>query len=60
MGTVKGVIRNSWTKFSYRLLHMDAPLLANQQNVHQLHTEGGCRLEDLPGGMNGRDELQES
>ena len=42
--------------FSYGLLHMDTPVLANQQiYIHQLCVDTECNLEDLQGTINDRD-----
>ena len=37
-------------------LHTDMQVLADQQELPQLSTDRGCRLEDLPEAMEDRDE----
>ena len=45
---------SSEAKFSYGLLHKDAPEWVNLQR-HQVYAETGCALEHLKGAMNDRD-----
>ena len=39
----------------YRLLHMDTPVLADQQKLNQFYVDTGCHLEDLQRAMTDRD-----
>ena len=47
--------------FSYGLLHMDTPVLADQQKtyIYQLCADLGYHLENLPRAMAERNEWQE-
>ena len=43
--------------FSYGHLHLDTPMLANQEKlIHQFCADTGCHLEDLPLGMDSERE----
>ena len=50
----------SHVTFTYRLQHIDAPVLADQPKsyIHQLCADTGCSLEDLSGVMDDRDRWQ--
>ena len=45
--TAAEVRTNSKETFSYGLLHLDTPLLADQQKLHQLCVNTGCQQENL-------------
>ena len=55
LGTTGEERSNSEATFSYGLLHIDAPLLVDQQK----HSPALCHLEDLPRAMIDRDGWQE-
>ena len=42
--------------YSNGLLLLDIPVLNDQQNIHQLCADSGCRLDNLPSLVNDRDE----
>ena len=46
--------------FSYGLLHMDTPVLADLQNLTIISSDTGCHLENLPRVMTGLDGKKES
>ena len=47
--------------FSYGLLHIDMPVLVNQQKnyIHQFCLNSGCHLDDIPRVMANKDGWQE-
>ena len=47
--------------FSYGPIHMDEPVLDNQETyLQQFCTDRRCSLEDLPGAMDDEDDWQET
>ena len=51
---------NSFVIFSYRLLHMNIPVMADQQKFsHQICAETGCHLQDFSRVMTNRDRWWE-
>ena len=52
---------NSLVRFSYGHLHMDMPVLANQQRpiLHKLCVNIAYNLEDLPGVMDDRERWRQ-
>ena len=62
LGTAEEVRTTSWAMFSYELLHMDTPVLVDQQKtfIHQLSAETGCLLEYLTNAMANMDGCHES